>query len=100
VRPWCGGDLDEAARAGTFPNAQTVEFPLAAEAARFYRGGPPLLQRTLPFWLANLIDRMWVALVSIIVVLIPLSRVVPPLYEFRIRSRVWASLPASRRHAC
>jgi len=54
VRPWCGGDLDEAARAGTFPNAQTVEFPLAAEAARFYRSGPPLLQRYLPFWLANL----------------------------------------------
>jgi len=77
------------ARAGTFPNAQAVEFPLAAEAARFYRSGPPLLQRYLPFWLANLIDRMWVALVSIIAVLIPLTRVVPPLYEFRIRSRVF-----------
>ena len=43
----------------------------------------------LPFWLANLIDRMWVALLSIIAVLIPLSRLVPPLYEFRVRSRVF-----------
>ena len=32
---------------------------------------------------------MWVVLVSIIAVLIPLARVVPPLYEFRVRSRVF-----------
>jgi hypothetical protein len=77
------------ARAGDFPRAESPELPLAAEAARFYRSGPPLLQRYLPFWLANLIDRMWVAMLSIIAVLIPASRVVPPLYEFRIRSRVF-----------
>ena len=77
------------ARAGEFPRAESPELPLAAEAARYYRSGPPLLQRYLPFWLANLIDRMWVAMVSIIAVLIPASRVVPPLYEFRIRSRVF-----------
>jgi hypothetical protein len=63
--------------------------PLAKEAERYYRDGPPLLQRYLPFWLANPIDRMWVVLVTIIAVLIPLARVVPPLYEFRIRSRVF-----------
>ena len=77
------------ARAGTFPNAQQGEFALAKDAARYYQSGPPLLQRYLPFWLANLIDRMWVALFSIIAVLIPLSRLVPPLYEFRIRSRIF-----------
>ena len=48
--------------------------PLAPEAERFYRNGPPWLQRYLPFWLANLIDRMWLVLISIIAVLIPLSR--------------------------
>jgi TRAP-type uncharacterized transport system substrate-binding protein len=77
------------ARAGQFPDPQTAEIPLASEAARYYRSGPPLLQRYLPFWLANLIDRMWVVLVSIIAVLIPLSRIVPPLYEFRVRSKVF-----------
>jgi TRAP-type uncharacterized transport system substrate-binding protein len=77
------------ARAGSFPNAQQGEFPVAKDAARYYQSGPPLLQRYLPFWLANLIDRMWVALFSIIAVLIPLSRFVPPLYEFRIRSRIF-----------
>ena len=77
------------ARPGQFPSAENVEFPLAREAERYFRSGPPLLQRYLPFWLANMIDRMWVALASIIVVLIPLSRVVPPLYAFRIRSRIF-----------
>ncbi|MGD8790113.1 MAG: TAXI family TRAP transporter solute-binding subunit, partial [Burkholderiales bacterium] len=77
------------AQAGQFPTAQTTEFPLAPEAERFYQNGPPLLQRYLPFWLANLIDRMWVVLFSIIAVMIPLSRVVPPLYQFRIRRRIF-----------
>ncbi len=72
-----------------FPSALGSEFPLARDAERFYRTGPPLLQRYLPFWAANLVDRMFVALISIIAVLIPLARVVPPLYEFRIRSRIF-----------
>jgi hypothetical protein len=74
---------------GDFPNTRNSEFPLAAEAARYYKNGPPLLQRYLPFWFANLFDRMWVVLLSIVAVLIPLGRVVPPLYQFRIRSRVF-----------
>lgn len=77
------------ARAGEFPNARAGEYPLAKEAQRFYQSGPPFLQRYLPFWLANLIDRMWVALFSIIAMLIPLSRLLPPLYEFRVRSRIF-----------
>jgi TRAP-type uncharacterized transport system substrate-binding protein len=76
-------------RAGEFPNGRPGEYPLAKEAQRYYQSGPPLLQRYLPFWLANLIDRMWVALFSIVAVLIPLSRLLPPLYEFRVRSRIF-----------
>jgi hypothetical protein len=77
------------ARAGQFPTAENTEFPLARDAERYYRNGPPGMQRYLPFWLANLVDRMWVALISIIAILIPLSRVVPPHYQFRIRSRIF-----------
>jgi TRAP-type uncharacterized transport system substrate-binding protein len=83
------GDTSWFGPAGQFPNANVTEYPLAKEADRFYQSGPPLLQRHLPFWLANLVDRMWVVLLSIVAVLIPLSRVVPPLYQFRIRSRVF-----------
>ena len=77
------------ARSGEFPNALDTDLPVSAEAHRFLKSGAPWLQRYLPFWLSNLIDRMWVALLSIIAVLIPLSRLVPPVYEFRVRSRVF-----------
>jgi TRAP-type uncharacterized transport system substrate-binding protein len=83
------GDAGWIARAGQFPTPERTEFPLAGEAERFYKNGPPFLQRYLPFWLANLIDRMWVALFSIVVVLVPLSRILPPLYQFRVRSRIF-----------
>jgi hypothetical protein len=76
-------------RKGEFPNAVDGERTLAPEAERFYRNGVPWLQRYLPFWVANVIDRMWIALLSIVAVLIPLSRVLPPLVELRIRSRVF-----------
>ncbi|MEO8119867.1 MAG: TAXI family TRAP transporter solute-binding subunit [Rhodoferax sp.] len=76
-------------RAHEFPNAANTEFPLSREAERTIRDGVPLMQRYLPFSYANLMERMWLALGIIIAVLLPLSRIVPPLYEFRIRSRVF-----------
>jgi TRAP-type uncharacterized transport system substrate-binding protein len=74
---------------GDFPKAAGTEQPLAKEAQRFYTSGTPVLQRYLPFWLANLIERMWPVLVTIVAALIPLSRMLPPLYQFRIRSRIF-----------
>jgi hypothetical protein len=86
-------DLHSAAgwfnRAGAFPTTQHSEYPVSREAQRTITGGRPFLQRYLPFWLANLVERMWLALGVILALLLPLSRVVPPLYEFRIRSRVF-----------
>jgi TRAP-type uncharacterized transport system substrate-binding protein len=76
-------------RAGTFPTIEHSEYPISKEADRAIKGGPPFLQRYLPFWLANLIERMWLVLGIIVAILLPLSRIVPPLYEFRIRSRVF-----------
>ncbi len=76
-------------RSHEYPIAANAEYPLAREAERTIRDGVPLLQRYLPFSLANLLERMWLSLGIIIALLLPLSRVVPPLYEFRIRSRVF-----------
>ena len=77
------------AQSRQFPNAERDELPMAQEAARYLKNGPPLWQRYLPFWFANLVERMWVALSVIIVVLLPLSRILPPLYTFRVRSRIF-----------
>lgn len=76
-------------RARQFPNLENTELPVAKQAERTIKNGPPVMQRYLPFWLANLIDRMWLALGVIIALLLPLSRIVPPLYAFRIRSRIF-----------
>jgi len=76
-------------RQGEYPNLTLAELPAAPEAERAIRNGRPLLQRYLPFWLANLVERMWLALGLIIALALPLSRVLPPLYTFRIRSRVF-----------
>jgi len=76
-------------RAGTFPTIEHSEYPISREAERAIQAGQPFLQRYLPFWLANLVERMWLALGIIVAILLPLSRVVPPLYQFRIRSRIF-----------
>ncbi len=76
-------------RAREFPNSANTEFPLAQEADRTIRGGVPLLQRYLPFSMANLVERMWLALGIIVAMLLPLSRIVPPVYQFKIRSRIF-----------
>ena len=74
---------------GQFPSPRYTEIPVAPEAAKFYKDGPPLLQRYMSFWLANLFDRMWVLVVALGALILPLSKVVPPLYVWRIRSRVY-----------
>ncbi|NTX12840.1 ABC transporter substrate-binding protein [Myxococcus sp. CA051A] len=74
--------------ASEFPAPRETGFALSSEARRYYEAGIPLLQRYLPFWAANLVDRLWVMLVPIIAVVVPLFRAVPALYQWRIRSRI------------
>ncbi|MFT3721344.1 TAXI family TRAP transporter solute-binding subunit [Pseudorhodoferax sp.] len=76
-------------RAREFPNTRTSELPVSAEGDRAINGTPPFWQRYLPFWASNLVDRMWLVLGGLLVLLLPLSRVVPPLYTFRVRRRVF-----------
>ena len=76
-------------RAREFPNTRHAELPIAKEGDRAINEPVPLMQRYLPFWIANLIERMWLVLGILLAVMLPLSRVVPPLYQFRVRSRVF-----------
>jgi uncharacterized protein len=76
-------------RQGEFPTAHYTEIPVASDAEKFYKNGPPLLQHYLPFWLANFFDRMWVVIVALGALILPLSRIIPPLYIWKVRSRVY-----------
>ena len=76
-------------RARDFPNTRTSELPVSPEGDRAINGTPPAWQRFLPFWASNLVERMWLVLGGLLVLMLPLSRVVPPLYQFRVRRRVF-----------
>ena len=76
-------------RAREFPNPRNSELPIAKEGDRAMNEPVPVLQRYLPFWMANLIERMWLVLGILLAIMLPLSRIVPPLYQFRVRSRVF-----------
>jgi TRAP-type uncharacterized transport system substrate-binding protein len=83
------GDAGMFNRRGEFPSAKDADFPLSPEARRFYQSGTPFLQRYLPFWAANLVDRLWVMALPVLAVLIPLARILPALYGWRMRARIY-----------
>ena len=76
-------------RAGQFPAPLEHEFRISDDATRYYATGKGFLYRNLPFWLANIVNRVLVLVVPLVVVLIPGLRMVPWLYSWRIRSRIY-----------
>jgi TRAP-type uncharacterized transport system substrate-binding protein len=76
-------------KAGEYPAPLERDFPVSSDAQRFYRSGTPFLYKQLPFWLASLVDRFVVVLVPIVVIFIPAVRIIPTLYRWRMRSRIY-----------
>lgn len=76
-------------RTGQFPAYLDTSFELSSDAARHYKSGPPFLQRFLPFWAAVFVDRTFVMLLPLIALLVPLLKVAPAIYTWRVRSKVF-----------
>ncbi len=74
---------------GEFPSSKVRDFPISEQATRWFQSGRPFLQRYLPFWLANLIERLLVVIVPIVALTIPLTRIVPAFYSWRVRSKIF-----------
>lgn len=74
---------------GQFPSTQFLDFPLSDDAKRFLENGPSFLERYLPFWAAVLVDRLKVMAIPLITLMIPLAKILPPAYRWRIRSRIY-----------
>lgn len=77
------------AASNMFPSNQFTAYPISDVAERFHTVGPPFLMRYLPFWPAVFIDRMIVMLVPLLALLLPLGKIMPPLYRWRIRSKIY-----------
>jgi TRAP-type uncharacterized transport system substrate-binding protein len=76
-------------RAGEFPTPREHDLPLSADARRYYESGKRWLYRMLPFWAASLADRFLVVLVPLVLLLVPVFRLVPTVYRWRIRLRLY-----------
>ncbi len=76
-------------KAGEFPAVREGDFPISEDAQRYFKSGPPFLQRYMPFWVANLLERMLVLLIPLIAVLIPVLRIMPVFYDWRIKRRIF-----------
>jgi hypothetical protein len=81
-----GGLLEDK---GEFPSADLVDLPLNDDARRYIRNGPSFLYRWLPYGTAVVLDRLKVLLLPLAALLLPLVRIAPPLYQWRVRSRVY-----------
>lgn len=77
------------AEPGEFPSARYLEFPITQQAETYLENGPSFLHRYLPFQWASLLDRMKILLLPLLTLLIPLARIAPPVYQWRIRSKVY-----------
>jgi len=72
-----------------FPSAQGADFTLSEQAANFYKSGLPFLDKYLPFWAATFVSRMLILLLPLLAVIIPLSRIVPSLYVWLVKSKIY-----------
>jgi len=83
------GDAGWVHKAGEFPSPKSQDFPLSDIAERFYKSGRPFLLDYLPFWMAAYVDRMILILVPAAVILIPLLRIIPSLYFWWNRRKLY-----------
>ncbi|MDP1673227.1 MAG: TAXI family TRAP transporter solute-binding subunit [Burkholderiales bacterium] len=76
-------------RGGEFPAIRDGDFAVSEDAQRYFQSGPPFLQRYMPFWVANLIERLLVLLLPLIAVLIPVLRLMPVVYDWKVKRKVF-----------
>jgi hypothetical protein len=74
-----GGPLN---RPGEFPHVRGTDYPVSDQAKQYFATGKPFLQRYMPFWAANFVQRLLLILVPLIAVVLPLVKLLPQLVKF------------------
>lgn len=75
--------------AGSYPAKPPLSLQTLAEADYYYDKGLPILQRYLPFRIASLADRYIILAIPLLVLLFPLFKAIGPIYQWRIRARIY-----------
>jgi len=79
-------------KAGGFPTLIAPEYPIYETARDFYKNGPSVLNlnRYLPFWITNHVQRALAVFVAVFAIILPLFSYAPRLYkglvEYRLNS--------------
>jgi TRAP-type uncharacterized transport system substrate-binding protein len=76
-------------KAGDFPTTRGTDVPIHADADRYFTSGASFLQRHLPFWVSVWVERALILLVPLLAIGIPAARLLPALYNWRMRERVY-----------
>ncbi len=76
-----------------FPSTEGLDLPINDQASAALRDGPNAFERLLPYWMSAQVSRFALLLVPIIVLLLPLFRLLPGVYAWRMHSRVYRRYP-------
>ena len=76
-------------KSGEFPAAIAHDFPISADASRYYASGRSFLYRTFPFWIARLIERIVAIVVPMTIILVPGFKIAPAIFRWRVVSRIY-----------
>lgn len=79
-----------------FPSVDFADLPLSEDARRYLINGPSFLFRWLPYGTAVLLDRLKILVLPLLALLLPLFKIAPPLYTWRIRSKIYKWYAAVR----
>ncbi len=86
-------DRDLITDANRFPTSDVPDMPVNAQAVNQLSGPPSPLYRFLPYWIAAQINSFALLIVPALVILLPMLRLLPSLYRWRMRSRVYRHYP-------
>lgn len=75
--------------AGEFPAPESSEYRMSADAERFHKSGPSVLRRYLPYPAVVWIQRLVYFGLPLLVVGLPLTRVLPIVYRWGVRRRIY-----------
>ena len=79
-----------------FPSVDFADLPLSEDARRYLINGPSFLFRWLPYGTAVLLDRLKILVLPLLALLLPVFKIAPPLYTWRIRSKIYKWYAAVR----
>ncbi len=83
------GGADFFSELGTFPSKRFLDLPLKSQAEHYLDRGPSFLYRLLPYRTATSVDRLKILLLPFIPLLLVVFKMAPPVYRWRIRSRIY-----------